>query len=161
VEQFYRDNRLNPIHEGTDGIQAIDLLGRKVVINDGAGLRLLVETITATIDSAPASLGSMGEELRVALDRIVSVTEKLWSDGDPVRALANATMYADAVGHVVVAWIWLSQMSAADGCQGPFYEGKRAAGQFFFRYELPKTGPMLDLLEERDTLLLDISDDWL
>lgn len=161
VEQFYRDNRLNAIHEGTDGIQAIDLLGRKVVIHDGAGLRLLVETITATIDGAPAPLCSMAEQLRIALDRIVSVTEKLWSDGDSARALANATLYADAVGHTVVAWIWLAQMSAADGGQGPFYEGKRAAGRYFFTYELPRIGPMLDLLEERDTLFLDISTDCL
>ena len=161
VEQFYRDNRLNAIHEGTDGIQAIDLLGRKVVMRDGAGLRAVVDVITATIDSVPDSLSPLAAQLRAATDRIVSTTARVWAEGDRDRALANATLYADAFGHVVVAWIWLSQMVVAANREGSFYEGKRAAGRYFFAYELPKIGPMLDLLDRGDSLLLDIRDDWL
>ena len=153
VEQHYRDNRLNPIHEGTHGIQGLDLLGRKVVMNGGAGLALLVETIGTTIDRA----GSRPEAaaLRASVDRVVEVTATLWSTGDPEVALANASLYLEAVGHVVIAWIWLEQLLAASG-EGDFYAGKRAAAQYFFRYELPKTGPQLDLLATLDRTTLDV-----
>jgi hypothetical protein len=70
VEQFYRDNRLNPIHEGTDGIQALDLLGRKVIMRDGAGLALLVRTIRAAVARAPGDLARMGSALDAACARL-------------------------------------------------------------------------------------------
>ncbi len=153
VEQHYRDNRLNPIHEGTHGIQGLDLLGRKVIMHGGAGLALLVETISATIDRA----GERPEAaaLRASVDRVVEVTATLWSTGDPEVALANASLYLEAVGHVVIAWIWLEQLLSATG-EGDFYAGKRAAAQYFFRYELPKTGPQLDLLATLDRTTLDV-----
>ncbi len=163
VEQHYRDNRLNPIHEGTHGIQGLDLLGRKVVMQGGAGLRLLVETMAATIAKADAvggELAELGAQLRAAGDRVVEVTTQLWSGGDVDVALANASVYLEAVGHVVVAWIWLEQLLAADGRDGAFYDGKRQAGRFFFRYELPRTGPQLDLLASLDRTTLDMVDDW-
>src|SRR3954471_14054800 len=75
VEQFYRDNRLNPIHEGTHGIQALDLLGRKTTMQGGAGLVLLAETIEATCDRAPEPYAS---QLRDAVQRVVEVTQKVW-----------------------------------------------------------------------------------
>jgi hypothetical protein len=158
VEQFYRDNRLNPIHEGTDGIQGLDLLGRKVVMQDGAGLKLLVSTIRAAADRAPADLTEWADLLRAGCQRLVEVTAKLWADGDPERALANSTAYLDATGHLVVAWMWLEQASAAAGKQGAFYDGKRLAARYFFTHELPRTTTWFDLLESRDTLLVDLDD---
>ena len=164
VEQFYRDNRLNPIHEGTHGIQALDLLGRKVVMQGGAGLQLLVETMTATTDRATAAggeLAGLAAQLRAVVDRLPATTARLFSTGDVEVALANATVYLEAVGHVVLAWTWLEQLLAADGRSGDFYDGKRAAGRFFFRWELPRTGPQLDLLESLDTTTLDTQPAWL
>ena len=164
VEQFYRDNRLNPIHEGTHGIQALDLLGRKVVMQGGAGLRLLLETMTATADRATAAGGELAElagQLRAVLERLPHTTATLFSTGDLEVALANATVYLEAVGHVVLAWTWLEQLLAADGRTGDFYEGKRAAGRYFFRWELPRTGPQLALLESLDTTSLDVQPAWL
>jgi butyryl-CoA dehydrogenase len=161
VEQFYRDNRLNPIHEGTDGIQALDLLGRKVTMQDGAGLALLLRTIRATIARTPAESAWMAERLEAACTRLHEVTGKLWADADPGRALANASVYADAAGHVVIAWMWLEQAIAATGKQGPFYDGKRLAARYFFTHELPRTAPAFDLLESLDTLLLDLDDEVL
>jgi alkylation response protein AidB-like acyl-CoA dehydrogenase len=158
VEQFYRDNRLNPIHEGTDGIQAIDLLGRKVRMRDGAGLSVLVESILGAVERAPAELKAEGDLVRVAIERIVVVTDTLWASGDPGLALANATLYAEALGHVVVAWMWLEQLIAAAGRAGEFYDGKRAAARYFFTYELPRIGPHLDLLATADSLLLDLDE---
>ncbi len=163
VEQFYRDNRLNPIHEGTHGIQALDLLGRKVVMQGGAGLQLLVETIAATADRAAAAgseLAELAAQLRAVVDRLPGTTARLFSTGDVEVALANATVYLEAVGHVVLAWIWLEQLLAANGRTGGFYDGKLQAGRFFFRWELPRTGPQLDLLESLDTTTLDAQPAW-
>jgi butyryl-CoA dehydrogenase len=161
VEQFYRDNRLNSIHEGTDGIQALDLLGRKVTMQGGAGLTLLARTVKATVARAPESLAEQAAQLDTAVDRLLATTTKLWADANPAAALANATAYLDAAGHLVIAWIWLEQAIAADGKEGAFYDGKRLAARYFFSYELPRTGPLFDLLDSRDTLLADLNDDVL
>jgi hypothetical protein len=158
VEQLYRDNRLNPIHEGTHGIQGLDLLGRKVVMNGGAGLALLAGTVGETI--ARAGDRPEAQQLQAALDRVVEVTGALWATGDPEVALANASVYLEAVGHVVIAWIWLEQLLAADQGEGDFYDGKRQAARYFFRYELPKIGPQLDLLASLDRTTLDMADGW-
>jgi len=164
VEQHYRDNRLNPIHEGTHGIQALDLLGRKAVQDGGARLALLVETAQRTADRARGLGGPEAEYadlLSKALVRTAETAASAWSEGDPAVALANATPYLEAVGHVVVAWLWLEQLVAAHGRSGGFYEGKRAAAAYFFRHELPRTGPQFDLVASRDRTVLDVSPDVL
>ncbi|MFG1607705.1 acyl-CoA dehydrogenase [Actinoplanes sp. NPDC049265] len=153
VEQFYRDNRLNPIHEGTDGIQALDLLGRKVL--RGNGFASLLAAISDTCSSAAPPYGA---RLRAAADRLAAVTSSLWKSGDPGHALTNASTYLDAAGHIVIAWMWLSQLNAVADQTGAFYEGKRLAARYFFDHELPRVGPWLDLLESGDTLLLDLDD---
>ena len=162
VEQHYRDNRLNPIHEGTHGIQALDLLGRKMRMLDGAGLVLLADTIGATLTRADGRGGLASElasQLGAALERVVAVTTGLLHN--PVEvAMANASVYLEAVGHVVVAWLWLEQVLAADGNLGEFYDGKRQAARYFFRYELPRTGPQLDLLASLDRTTLDMAPGW-
>lgn len=168
VEQFYRDNRLNPIHEGTHGIQGLDLLGRKVIMQGGAGLALLAETITDTIERGRAAGGDAAlwaEQLADALGRIVETTIALWAGGDPAVALANSSIYLEAMGHIVVAWMWLEQVLACaepDGAPkaGDFYDGKRVAAQYFYRYELPRVGPQLDLLASLDRTTLDADPAW-
>jgi hypothetical protein len=164
VEQFYRDNRLNPIHEGTHGIQALDLLGRKVVEGDGAALRLLGDRLRATTRAATGWGGdaaSYAAQLDRTWDDVLRVTGALWAKGDPVLALANASLYLEALGHVVVAWLWLEQLLAAGGKTGGFYDGKRAAVRYFYAFELPRTGPQLALLESLDTTTLDLDPDVL
>ena len=158
VEQMYRDNRLNPIHEGTHGIQGLDLLGRKVVMNGGAGLLLLASTIGDTVKRAGEH--PFGAQLAATLQRVAEVTGTLWGTGDVDLALANATVYLEAVGHLVIAWMWLEQLLAAEGKEGAFYDGKRAAAAYFFLWELPKTGPQLDLLASLDRTTLDMQDAW-
>jgi len=162
VEQFYRDNRLNPIHEGTNGIQALDLLGRKVVQQGGAGLRLLAETVTATTSRAAGTEWSAyAADLDRAVERLTAVTATLWGPGDPDLALANASAYLEAAGHLVVAWLWLEQALATGSSSGDFYEGKRAAARYFHRFELPKVHTHLDLLESLDRTVLDTQENWL
>jgi hypothetical protein len=159
VEQLYRDNRLNPIHEGTHGIQGLDLLGRKVVMNDGAGLALLDEAISTTIAAARAHGGDaapLAEQLAAALRQVVDVTAALWNADEKAVTLANASIYLEAVGHVVVAWLWLEQFLTTADRPGEFFIGKRTAAQFFFRYELPRTGAQFELLGALDRTVLDM-----
>ncbi|MBV6759068.1 acyl-CoA dehydrogenase [Rhodococcus opacus] len=165
VEQLYRDNRLNAIHEGTHGIQGLDLLGRKVVMQEGAGLQLLVDTIGQTIarvdeSRAAADTAGYAKELGAAVERLTAVTSTLWSANDVAVTLANSSIYLEAAGHVVLAWIWLEQLLATDGKDGDFYNGKRAAAQYFYHYELPKTAPQFDLLSSLDRTTVDVRPDW-
>jgi alkylation response protein AidB-like acyl-CoA dehydrogenase len=163
VEQHYRDNRLNPIHEGTHGIQSLDLLGRKVTQRDGASLVALGAAIGQSVATA-TGVGGETADLAAALDatwqRLVAVTTSMFGSGDIEAAMANSVVYLEAFGHIVVAWMWLEQSLAAHGHSGDFYDGKRHAARYFFRYELPRTAPQLDLLESLDRTTLDMRDSW-
>jgi alkylation response protein AidB-like acyl-CoA dehydrogenase len=161
VEQFYRDNRLNPIHEGTQGIQALDLLGRKVVVQGGAGLTLLTGTIAATTArAADTEWAAFAADLDAAAARLTEVTAALWGTGDPDLALANAHVYLEAAGHLVVGWLWLEQALATRTSDSDFHQGKRAAARYFHRWELPKIHVQLDLLASLDRAVLDASPNW-
>lgn len=163
VEQHYRDNRLNPIHEGTHGIQSLDLLGRKVTQQGGASLVELSKTVAATVSRATALAGesaAMAKQLDEAWQRMVSVTASMFAAGDVDAALANSAVYLEAFGHLVIAWAWLEQIVAAHGRTGDFYDGKRYAARYFYTYELPKTGPQLDLLQSLDRTTLEMRDGW-
>lgn len=163
VEQHYRDNRLNPIHEGTNGIQGIDLLGRKVSLQDGAGLQVLTSRILATVgraQSAEESTGRWASQLHSTWNNVLEVTSQLTSHQDRRVALANSSAYLDAVGHTVIAWMWLEQLIAGDGQRGDFYDGKRTAARYFFAHELPKVAVQLDLLASMDTTALDMRPEW-
>jgi butyryl-CoA dehydrogenase len=164
VEQLYRDNRLNAIHEGTHGIQALDLLGRKVRMDGGRALALLGARMGAGIARARATrdadLAAWAAALENAIARTLAATRALYAAGDPERTLANASVYLEAFGHVVMAWIWLEQATVAHGRSGDFYEGKRQACRWFFRWELPRTGPQFDLLESLDDTTLAMRDAW-
>lgn len=161
VERLYRDNRLNPIHEGTHGIQGLDVLGRKVVMQDGAALSILVAEIEATICSARqvGAIEKYAVALADALAKVTHTTAQLVAarEGNLRSALADATLYLDTLGHIVVAWVWLQQAHAAalalpqaSGNDQNFYDGKLTACQFFFRRELPKVYVQAALLESLD-----------
>ncbi|OBC01225.1 acyl-CoA dehydrogenase [Mycobacterium sp. 852013-50091_SCH5140682] len=170
VEQHYRDNRLNPIHEGTNGIQSLDLLGRKVTQNGGASMVALGERIADTIAHARSEragavardgvAADLADQLDAAWQRLAAVTAGMFAAGDVEAAMANSAVYLEAFGHIVVAWIWLQQVLAADGHDGDFYDGKRQAARYFFAYELPRTAPQLDLLESLDRTTLEMRDSW-
>jgi alkylation response protein AidB-like acyl-CoA dehydrogenase len=162
VEQFYRDNRLNPIHEGTQGIQALDLLGRKVVLQDGAGLALLTETVTATTTRAAGTeWADFAADVDAATARLTEVTRTLWGAGDPEVTLANAHVYLEAAGHLVVAWLWLEQALATGTATSHFHEAKRQTARYFWRWELPRVHHRFDLLASLDRTVLDTPARWL
>jgi alkylation response protein AidB-like acyl-CoA dehydrogenase len=162
VEQFYRDNRLNPIHEGTHGIQGLDLLGRKVIMENGAAFKLFAARVTRTVADAAQheTLSGYAQALQTRFARLAEVTRTLWSAGDVSLALANSSVYLEAFGHIAIAWIWLEQALAAHGRDGDFYEGKRSAARYFFLWELPKVDAQLDLLASLDRTALDMQDEY-
>ncbi len=178
VEQYWRDNRLNMIHEGTHGIQAIDLLGRKVVMDGGAGLKLLAATIHRTIERVGhgaghgaghgvghgAALADHGAALAAALQRLDAATQSAWATGNPEDALANATPYLQAFGHLVLAWMWLEVALAAQAAAArqpnSFVQGKLQACHYFFAYELPKIDAWLGVVSSRNPACREMQDDW-
>jgi hypothetical protein len=134
-----------------------------VLIDSGRALRLLLDRIRRTSGQASAlgrPLAGWADALAAAAQRVEHTTLSLWRDGDPGAALTNATVYLEAVGHVVLAWIWLQQAVAADGETGDFYDGKRLAAQYFFHYELPKTAAQFDLLDSGDRTTTDLDENW-
>ncbi len=156
VEQYWRDNRLNMIHEGTHGIQAMDLLGRKVLMEGGRGLQLLAGRINATIERAiqvPA-LAAHANALGKALQDVGAATKAAWATGQPADALSNAVPYMQAFGHTVLAWVWLDVALAtlqADAALAQHSSvGRMGAMRFFFHYELPKIGAWLQVVSARD-----------
>ena len=154
VEQYWRDNRLNMIHEGTHGIQAADLLGRKVLMEGGKGLVLLAQRVQATVAIAQnhPSLAEHARALGDALQQVQAATQAAWSTGNPAEALANAVPYMQAFGHAVVAWLWLDVAAAvlAAGRDDPASQGRLYAARYFYRYELPKIGAWLQVVANRD-----------
>ncbi|MBP8225455.1 MAG: acyl-CoA dehydrogenase C-terminal domain-containing protein, partial [Acidovorax sp.] len=172
VEQFWRDNRLNMIHEGTHGIQALDLLGRKAVMQQGAAIALFGRELQATVVQARArpALAAHAEALQAAWGEVLAtlavLTPLLRVEGD--RALANASVFLEAFGHTVLAWTWLRQAVVADSAlpaattpqDADFYRGKLQACRWFFHWELPRTVPQHALLRSLDDSTLAMQDAW-
>jgi alkylation response protein AidB-like acyl-CoA dehydrogenase len=172
VEQLLRDNRLNPIHEGTNGIQALDLLGRKVPMEGGDAFDALTAAIRETIAAAARNeaLGDDGTALDRALARAVRTTTKLTnaSESDRERGLANATLYLDMLGRVVLGWIWLRQgLAASAGLAGEavpdtrsFYRGKLQACRWYIRNEVALVDHQCALLDRFEATAFEMQDDW-
>ncbi len=170
VERLYRDNRLNPIHEGTHGIHSLDLLRRKVLGNGGKSLDLLLTKIAATADDAEGTaLLPEAALLRKAVSLVRETTAVLDRAGRETidLALANSAVYLELLGHVVVAWLWLVQGLAAAkeapltaGDERNFYDGKLATCRWFFRWELPRIEPQARLLQSLDATTLEMAEAW-
>ncbi|MGE0858574.1 MAG: acyl-CoA dehydrogenase [Gammaproteobacteria bacterium] len=172
LERLYRDGRLNPIHEGTHGIQGLDLLGRKVSLEGGAVLdALLIEYRRTLAEAAPvAALAEYRAALTAAVAEITDATAALTAlrdSGEVNLALANATPYLDAFGHVVLGWMWLRQalvaeraLATASGSDIDFYRGKLTACRYFYRYELPKVAERCALLKSFDDTCLAVDERW-
>ncbi|MDY7567678.1 acyl-CoA dehydrogenase [Pseudomonas sp. RTC3] len=172
VEQYYRDNRLNPIHEGTHGIQSLDLLGRKLGQNGGAGLKQLIRLIADTAASAQAHEGltSLRQPLEQLVARLQTVTIGLLTDlaqGKVNSSLANSALYLKAFGHTVIGWRWLEQairaeegLAKGNEADVSFYKGKLQAARYFLTWEIPGCHHELAILEARDDTCLSMQDAW-
>ena len=172
VEQYYRDNRLNPIHEGTEGIQSLDLLGRKLAQNGGAGLKHLIRLIAATAERAShhPNLDALRQPLEQLVNRLQAATLALLGDlaqGKAAAALANSALYLKVFGHCVIGWRWLEQAIHAElgllkGVEADrdFYQGKLQAARYFLIWEVPGCHTELALLEARDDTCLGMHEGW-
>ena len=173
VELFYRDNRLNPIHEGTTGIQSLDLLARKVPMHGLKGYKLLFSDISSTIEVAKqhATLASYSKQLALSLtilnDTTMHLLKHMQTDNID-KVLANSVLYLSTFGHVVISWIWLKQALIAEQAlakdihqsEQNFYQGKLHACQYFYRYELPQIHHWCQLLQDLDDTTITMSADW-
>ncbi|NIB40451.1 acyl-CoA dehydrogenase [Pseudomaricurvus alkylphenolicus] len=172
VEQYYRDNRLNPIHEGAEAIHGLDILGRKVIMKRGAGFRLFNEAVQQTLQQAKDSelCHEFAAPLSEALNTLNRVTETLVGKlkEDPDTTLANATIYLDLFGRVFAAWLWLQQaLKAAEGLDTQcgdsdrdYYLGKLQAARYYIQWELPEIGAQAELLMQFNSVPLDMQDAW-
>lgn len=172
VEQCWRDNRLNPIHEGTNGIQALDLLGRKVWQDQSHGLQLLMQAMQVDLEAATTPRCqqwalSLSETLQKAVQITQSLGKALMKEG-PDGVLANASCYLHLFGHITVAWMWLRQANVAAKAleaantddERNFYQGKLQAAQYFFHWELPTVAQDIVLLQNRDDSCLNMKPEW-
>ena len=158
VEQLYRDQRINPIHEGAEAIHGLDILGRKVRVSGGAALDIFATQVTSTIDSAERAghdLPGLARYVKERLERLINVTQGLLDHQavDIDASLSNATIYLDVFGRVCIAWLWLKQAVVAHETKAAthedalYYEGKVAAARYYIEWELPQADHQLDLLE--------------
>ncbi|MFJ4143383.1 acyl-CoA dehydrogenase [Pseudomonas sp. NPDC089734] len=170
VEQYYRDNRLNPIHEGTHGIQSLDLLGRKLTQHDGAGLKQLIRLIADTTRRASAhdNLTALRQPLEQLVTHLQTVTVGLLTDlahGKVNETLANSALYLKVFGHAVIGWRWLEQaihaekgLKEGNPADTDFYKGKLQAARYFLTWEIPGCHHELTLLETRDDTCLSMQE---
>ena len=176
VEQYWRDNRLNPIHEGTNGIQALDLVGRKLWQHNSQGLQELAKRISIDLQragEASAKIKSWGSDIAKSLEVVQQVTLQLGADlqqESPDKVLANAGCYLSMFARVVVSWLWLRQALAAEvglekttpnnSDEHSFYRGKIQAAQYFIQWQLPLVKQDAELLLKRDDTCYSMQSDW-
>ncbi len=169
LEQYYRDIRVNAIYEGTTTIHGMDILGRKVMLEKGKALKLILQEMKGTMAKANAidSLKSYAGQLETAAKTLHSTTMHLIDvamKNKPEVFLSDATLYLEFFGIVTVAWLWLKQGEVAQkaidaGAEGDdylFYQGKVYTMKYYFEYELPKIQALRDRLVSEERLTLDI-----
>ena len=159
LQQYYRDIRISSIYEGTTGIQSQDLLGRKMMLNNGEGSKLLLEEIQKTIDKANQDneLKEWASSLNDQLDNTQKILFHLMPfaiKGDYEKFLADASVFMEFFSLIIVGWSWLEIGVATkhaistnnNTLDTRFYQGKLDALEYFYVYELPKTKGLAEIL---------------
>jgi len=162
VEQLYRDNRLNAIHEGTTGIQALDLLGRKIMRDGGAVFARFAAVVARAADDAPAEFAGEAGVLRRAMADLTASVATLRAANDETEMMGNATNFLSAFGHAVLGFVWLSVVSALPGANigEDAAAGRRAAARFFFAFEMPKIAAWLAPIQAGNRLTVTMREGW-
>ncbi|MEJ2443498.1 MAG: acyl-CoA dehydrogenase C-terminal domain-containing protein [Exilibacterium sp.] len=153
-EQLVRDVRITQIYEGTNGIQAQDLMGRKTVLNGGHLFALFYADVEAFLaaDSGLAGMEEFNVPLRAALERLQSVTDAVieQANGDPNAVGAAAVEYLHLFGFTAYAYMWAMMAKAALARQHPqdgdFYTAKLAVARFFFKRLLPQSTALAETI---------------
>jgi len=172
VEQYYREARIHPIHEGTTGIHGLDLLGRKITIHNGKAAQIFFEEVTKTMTEAAKDedLQPFVEKLQKSLGKAQQATGYLLGlagKGETEKFLADATLYLEMFGIITIAWQWLSQgmvakekLNGAHEADQNFYQGKLATMRYFYEYELVKVDSLVKRLQSTDSVTIDMQGDW-
>jgi len=172
LEQYYRDARIHPIHEGTTGVQGMDLLGRKVVMKDGKAFNVFIEELNKTIEEARAvaDLEPYAKAMESVITMFKEITGQLTKvalDGKIDVFLSDATLYLELASIIAVSWQWLKQAIAihkikASGGNGDltdFHRGKLQTFRYFMSYEMPKTLSLATRLNSCDGLTVDMKEE--
>ena len=159
LQQYYRDIRISSIYEGTTGIQSQDLLGRKMMLNNGEGAKLLLEEIKKTIDKANQDneLKEWASCLNDQLDQTQKILFHLMPfaiKGDYERFLADASVFMEFFSLILIGWSWLEIGVATkhaltmnnSSLDSKFYQSKLDALEYFYVYELQKTKGLAEIL---------------
>jgi butyryl-CoA dehydrogenase len=168
-EAWLRDQKLNSLHEGTTGIQSLDLLGRKVRQEGGAAIRYLGEEIRSALGRAGRAgvPPSWSERLESAFSELTRTTDHLTSLGDAGSMLRHSYDYLELFSTVVVGWMWLLQAAVAKealdrgAAPAEFYEGKLCAAQYWTHTELPRVATLAALCRSGDDSYDRLHPDWL
>ena len=167
LQQYYRDIRIMAIYEGTTGIQSLDLLGRKVTAENGKALKLLMTEIqkdiaeASTFDELKPYATQLSQRLQLNQE-VLQFLMPFAAKGNHERFLADATVYMEFIGTLVLAWQWLKIAATAKAClvkgssewQPEFLESKVHTMKFFYKYELPKVEAMAATLTSPDELTI-------
>lgn len=172
VEQCYRDNRLNPIHEGTYGIQSLDLLGRKLWQHDQQGLKLLIQRFNQTLDEVSndetREIANIFSKHFATIEKTTQVLGSAIREGKVNQVLANSALYLDMFGKLLVAWLWLDMVNKAEKTfksstqqeDIDFLAGKIQAARYFITWELPEIEHQAKLLMNFDDTCSIMESDW-
>jgi butyryl-CoA dehydrogenase len=165
LEQYFRDIRIMAIYEGTTGIQSLDLLGRKITLNNGRGLQFLIEEMQATISKAGKydELKTYAEALNSKISLSQEVLQYLIGfamKGEHERFISDATLFMEFTSNIVIAWHWLKMSVVAKEAlvtqnmnfKSKFYEDQIHTMKFYFKYELPKTTGLAQSLMDPNVL---------
>lgn len=166
LQQYLRDIRIFALYEGTTGIQSQDLLGRKITMNNGEALKLLSAEIKNSIEASMTheSLVPFAKKLASKLELTQEVLQSLMGfamKGDYERFLADATPFMEFFSTILISWLWLDIANEATNAlvtgnktnSVAFYESKIHTMQFYFKYELPKTTGLAEILMDNKTAL--------
>ncbi|MBA4691014.1 acyl-CoA dehydrogenase C-terminal domain-containing protein [Stutzerimonas sp. Brlt_13] len=141
-EQLVRDCRITQIYEGTNGIQALDLVGRKIVGSGGTMYQAFVDEIRAFVASAGADLREFTEPLKAALDNLDELTA--WvidqAKANPNEIGAASVEYLHVFGYTAYAYMWarMAAVALAKQGEGEFYQSKLGTARFYFARLLPR-----------------------
>jgi len=173
VEQYLRDIRIHTIHEGTTGIQGMDLLGRKLVMKNGKAALLFVTEVNQTLQAARniPDLSYVSGELEKAMKELEAVAGFLFQTAGEKGVdvyLSDATLFLEFYSLIVISWQWLIQGIEASNQLSEthskkdilFLKGKITTMEYFFRYELPKTKGLAIRLMDGNNLTLDMKTDY-
>lgn len=167
LQQYYRDIRICSLYEGTTGIQSIDLLGRKVTMKNGQALQLLMEEMQETIQAAMTH-----DELKPYAKKLVDklgLTQKVLGGlmgfamkGAFERYLMDANMFMEFTSTIIIGWQWLKMAVVAKQAlvsgkmvyEEEFYESKIHTMKFFYKYEMPKTSGLAEILMDPEVLTI-------